>query len=104
MDVTAYLDPLGGPTPISCYLVRIWVPGRTELHGWNAADWRLCDVGSVEDAIAWARERAAGSPCEVLLVEGVDGVDGNEPLRLWGAEPDDASTTISIPLWREDPS
>ncbi|MGO2311990.1 hypothetical protein [Brachybacterium tyrofermentans] len=25
-------------------------------------------------------------------------------IRLWGAEPDDASTTITIPLWREDPS
>jgi len=104
MDVTAYLDPLGDPTPVSCYLVRIWVPGRTELHGWSTADWRLCDVGSVEDAIAWARERAAGSPCEVLMADGADGIDGNEPLRLWGAAPDNASTTISIPLWREDPS
>lgn len=79
--------------------MRRWVPGRTELHGWSTADWRLCDVGTVEDAIAWARERAAGSPCEVFVV---DGVAGNYPLRLWGAAPDDASTTIGIPLRRED--
>ncbi|MGO2821553.1 MAG: hypothetical protein ACTIA5_12185 [Brachybacterium tyrofermentans] len=101
MDATPYLDPLNGSNPVDCYVVRIWVPGRTELHGWSTEDWRLCDVGSVEDAIAWAREQAAGSPCEVFVV---DGVEGDYPLRLWGAEPEGASTTITIPLWKEDPS
>lgn len=94
MEASAHLAPIGGPTPVTSYLVRIWTPGRTALAGWSTADWWLSEVASVEEAIAWARERAAGSPCEVLLAD-----DLNSPLRLWGAEPEGASTTISIPLF-----
>lgn len=93
MEVTAYLEPLKDPTRVSSYLVRIWIRGRNELYGWNTSDWCLTDVGSVEDAIAWARERAAGSPCEVLLVTEQEAL-----LRLWGSEPEDSAQTITVPL------
>lgn len=95
MQASAHLTAIGAPTPVTSYLVRIWEPGRTALQGWRTADWCLSEVESVEETIAWARDHATGSPCEVLLIG-----EGDAPLRLWGAEPPDASTTITVPLRR----
>ena len=34
MDVNAYLDLLADPTPVGCYLQRIWIPGgRSSVGG-----------------------------------------------------------------------
>lgn len=93
MDVSPYITPLGDPTSVQEYLVRIWVPGASGHEAWQVADWLLSDVRTVEDAIAWARETANGRPCEVLIASEQQG-----PLRVWGAEPDDASATFDLSL------
>lgn len=93
MEVSAHLAPLGGADSPPGYLVRIWVPVHHVHEYWRTSDWWLTGADSVEDVIEWARDHSSGSPSEVFVVG-----DAGTLLRLWGAEPDDASVTVEIEL------
>lgn len=93
MEVRAHLAPFGGAEQPSGYLARFWVPVPGANERWRTSDWWLTEAESVEEVIDWVRARREGSPSEVFA-ECDDGV----LLRLWGAEPDDASQTVTITL------
>lgn len=89
------IDPLEAtlpdPNPPGEYVVRLWRPGAHALKGWRTETWTLTDVTSVEQVIAWARERGGDDPGEVLLLD-----ESGAALRLWGNEPEDISTSHRI--------
>ncbi|AXK44754.1 hypothetical protein [Brachybacterium saurashtrense] len=96
MHIEECLSPLADPDPVSEYVIRVWTPGATALAAWSLAQWTLTGAASVEDAIAWARAHGDGRPTEVLLIDPSGGV-----LRLWGAPPEEMTTTVHIPLTRD---
>lgn len=93
MRASPCLEPFEGYDTASRYLVRLWVPGGSDRERWRTSDWWLDSVTTAEDAIRWARERSGGSPAEVFLPD-----TSGALLRIWGEEPDDASTTVTIYL------
>lgn len=93
MRISVCLTAIEAPDDVSRYLVRLWVPGAGRFATWRTAEWWLDGVTSADEAIAWARDNSDGSPAEVFLPDSAGML-----LRIWGEEPADSYTTVTIEL------